>query len=246
MADRRRTVGKRQRTSDNRESRIDALRRRLEALRDDDTPQGVDARTVGDDRSAVDARRVDVDDEISAASGSEARSRVAAAKERATDELQDRVNKESLTAAAKESIRSLASDEGAPNRAPGTTGTQTEEIAKRATDAAAIRAPMGGSLRTVGDERIVTDMARAGAAEGAGMLAGAPLDFQGSGDRQRREASAPIYSDDGGWGAEDQPDKDSNIGFEDPFGLTGGASESDSGGEEEMAFPAINLLGGED
>ena len=50
-------------------SRLAALRRRVSKLRSDDSPQGVDARTRGEDRSAVDARRVAVDDEAAASAG---------------------------------------------------------------------------------------------------------------------------------------------------------------------------------
>jgi hypothetical protein len=255
MADRRR-VGKRQRTSD--ESRLDALRRRVSELRSDDTPDGVDARTRGDDRSAVDARRVDVDDdaaaaaneddygdEIATADGSKPRSRVAKAKARAAREIRDRADADSVKAAAKKTLDDLATDEGAPNRAPGTTGTQTEAIAKRATDAAAIRSPMGGSLRTIGDERVVTDMARAPAAQGDELVTGTGLDFEDetAGDSQGAASDAGFVGVSVGFGAEDTG-ADEELGFDDPFGLTGD-TDDDRDDDEDDPFPGVQLLGGD-
>jgi hypothetical protein len=257
MADRRR-VGKRSRSSDDSESRLAALRRRVSKLRGDDSPDGVDARTRGDDRSAVDARRVDVDETAAAdasggdfegvptADGSKPRSRVARAKQQAIEELRERADSGSLAEGAKKALESVAADEGAPSRAPGTTGTQTEEIAKRATDAAAVRAPMGGSLRTVGDERVVTEMARAGAAEGAGLLSGAPLAFGTEGRRPRGRAP-PVAAVGMGVSGSMTRDDAAPMGFEDPFGLAGDVDDQGDRDDEgdAGAFPGLSLPGGE-
>lgn len=261
MADRRRRqVGQRQQAGDDSESRLEALRRRVSELRSDDSPDGVDARTRGDDRSAVDARRVDVDDEAAAAAGetdygdeiatadgSKPRNRVAKAKARAAAELRDRADADSVKAAAKKTLDDLATDEGAPNRAPGTTGTQTEAIAKRATDAAAIRSPMGGSLRTIGDERVVTDMARAPAAQGDELVTGTGLTFEDeTGGRSRGAADAPAFVGVGvGVGTEDAGG-DGLLSFDDPFGLAGEAAEGRDNEADDDPFPGIRLLGGED
>jgi len=235
------------------ESRLAALRRRVSKLRSDDSPQGVDARTRGEDRSAVDARRVDVDEKAvsaaaegdfegvpTASASDEPSSRVAKAKARAAAALKERADSESAKAAAKRALEGVAADEGAPDDY-GTTGTKTERIAKRATDAASIRAPMGGSLRTVGDERVVTDMARAGSAETEGLLSGAPLSFRGG--RGRRSGPSVAL----GVGFADAGMGDDDMGFEDPFGLAG---DDDRDGEDDDddagAFPGVSILGGEE
>jgi len=234
--------------ADRGESRLAALRRRVSKLRSDDSPQGVDARTRGEDRSAVDARRVAVDDEAAAsagegrfegvptADGSEPRGAVAKAKARAAAALRERADADTVKAAAKRAAEGVAADEGAPDDY-GTTGTKTEQIAKRATDAASIRAPMGGSLRTVGDERVVTDMARAGSAETEGLLSGAPLAYRG-GMGRRSGPSVAVGVDAG---------MDDGIGFEDPFGLAGGDDRDDTDDDDDgELFPGVSVLGGEE
>jgi len=240
------------------ESRLDALRRRVSKLRDDDGPDGVDARTRGKNRSAVDARRTEVDEEAVAAAGegefegvpiadaSKPRSRVAKARARVAEALQDRADSESVKAAAKKTLEGIATDEGAPSRAPGTTGTQTEEIAQRATDAAEIRSPMGGSLRTIGDERVVTDMARAAAAEDDELLTGAGLSFESvETGRSRRAASDPEFVGMGvGFEMEDADDDD-EMRVDDPFGLTGAVAD-DPDDEDDDPFPGIQLTGGDE
>jgi len=262
MADRRRRqVGARRRASDDSESRLDALRRRVSALRSDDSPDGVDARTRGDDRSAVDAPEVDVDDEavaaagdagyggdIATADGSKPRSRVAKSKQRAAEELRDQADADSVKAAAKKTLEGLAADEGAPNRAPGTTGTQTEEIAKRATDAAAIRSPMDGSLRTIGDERAVTDMARASAAQGDELITGTGLTFEDEAADRSRGAADPGFVDVSvGFGMDDtDAEFDDEFGLDDPFGLTGGVEDYRDDADKDDPFPGVQLLGGDE
>lgn len=260
MADRRRRqVGRRQQASDDSESRLEALRRRVSELRSDDSPDGVDARTRGDDRSAVDARRVDVDDEaasaagetdygdeIATADGAKPRRRVAKAKARAAREIRDRADADSVKAAAEKTLDDLATDEGAPNRAPGTTGTQTEAIAKRATDAAAIRSPMGGSLRTIGDERVVTDMARAPATQGDELVTGTGLTFEDEpGGRSRGAASDPGFPGVGVGFGMDGAGADGMLSFDDEFGLTGEDTDDRDGEADEEPFPGIRLLGDE-
>lgn len=232
--------------ADRGESRLAALRRRVSQFRGDDSPRGVDARTRGENRSAVDAREVDVDEEafdaagegrfegVPTADGSKPRGRLAKAKARAAAELRDRADADSAKAAAKRALEGIAADEGAPDDY-GTTGTKTERIAKRATDAASIRAPMGGSLRTVGDERVVTDMARAGSAETEGLLSGAPLDFRGG--MGRRTGPHVAVGVDAGM--------DDDMGFEDSFGLVGG-DDLDEEDDDAGPFPGVSVLGGDE
>ncbi|QGX95929.1 hypothetical protein EI982_14610 [Haloplanus rallus] len=257
----RRKVGTRQRASDESESRLDALKRRVSELRsdDDDGPGGVDARTRGDYRTAVDAREVDVDDEDAAAANQgefddgvptaeapEQQTTLEKLKRRAADELKGRAGDKS----AEEILRDLADDAQSPRRAPGTTGTQTEDIAKRATDAAAIRSPMGGSLRTIGDERVVTDMARAAAAEGNGMLTSDPgLTFRGGVSGRSPRADDTAFVGVGvGFGMEDRDESATGgeLSVDDPFGLTGGGEPDRDDDDDDDVFPGLRLPGGDE
>ncbi|AXG11661.1 hypothetical protein DU484_18365 [Haloplanus rubicundus] len=171
------------------------------------------------------------------------------AQDRAEAEIQERADADAVKAAARETLRALEADEGAPDGDYGTTGTETDSIAKRATDAAKVRSPMGGSLRTIGDERVVTDMARAAAAEGDGLATGAGLTFEGeASDRPERAASDPAFVGvSAGFGMEggDDPVAGEGLSVADPFGLTGTADNRDDGGDDDP-FPGVRLFGGEE
>ncbi len=158
----------------------------------------------------------------------------------ASQEARKRASEVDKKEAARQAARALAAaGEGDPRKAK-----DNRDVAKRAQEAANIRAPMGGSLRTVGDERVVEDMARASGTEGAGLLGGPMLDF--SMGSEGAEAGAGIGFDpsfiagggvdvDGNSGADAgaadaaEESEGGAFDFDDPFGVTGG---DDSGGEQ--------------
>lgn len=255
-----RNVGSRQRATDDSNSRLNAIIERVQNARDrvsgEDGPDGVDARTRGDNRGAVDATSVEIDEDAveSASDGSfegvpttkKQRSRLerarSAAKKKLSDlsesqkqQLQEQIEDVDLKDLTKEGVKALASRTGSSRRA-GTTGTENTEIAKRATDAATVRAPMGGSLRTVGDERIVEDMARAGAAGGSimgssSLLFGDPVEGSDSPDDGISGFSFGMNTEDTGFQDETQG-----------FGISiMGSADSKDQSEDQMAEELLDF-----
>jgi len=129
--------------------------------------------------------------------------------------------------AARRAVKELAEGDAGGRKVD----KKTKDVAKRAQESATVRAPMGGSLRTVGDERVVSDMARASAAGDAGLLTGAGLTFSMDDGRQEEAGGGePTEAFDssfvGGWGGEEDEEEveggEGALEFDDPFGLSGG------------------------
>jgi len=157
----------------------------------------------------------------------------------ASQEARKRASEVDKKEAARRAARALAAaGEGESRKAK-----DNRDVAKRAQEAANIRAPMGGSLRTVGDERVVEDMARASGTEGEGLLGGPMLNFSMGSDGAEAGAGIgfdPSFIAGGGVDVDGNSDAEAGAGdaaeesqggafeFGDPFGVTGG---DDSGGE---------------
>ncbi|WP_147435661.1 hypothetical protein [Halobellus sp. Atlit-38R] len=172
----RRTVGQRRRKSENSGSRVRAAVQaaREKVSRESDGRKGIDARAYGDDREGVDAAETEVDDEaVERVSGGPQRSRVQQAKRAAseriselTDIQKEKLKDKNARAAVKQALAAatIATD-GAPEM-----DSSRDNIGTRAARSAAIGSPIRGGLRPVGDERVVSEMARMSAAEGNELL----------------------------------------------------------------------------
>lgn len=231
----RREVGERSRRKT---SRAEKIRERvLNALDGDDGTKGLDARGRGDNAQGVDARESDVEPPQQPKSRKEAARDAAArgakeARERAQAKKK-KAKQKATSDALKAALIATASDVDFDEFVDGRKKSRNAEVAERAEKAAQVRAPMGGSLRTVGDERVVTDMARAGGAAGSGMFSGAGIAFE---DSFVGFATSPTTQDSDDellllWGPDDEDedrdgDEGSEFAFDDPFGVGGADDES--------------------
>lgn len=235
----RRSVGQRRRASDDSESRVSAAiqRAREKVSRESGGRKGIDARAHGDDREAVDAAEAEIDEEaVEAVGGGPSKTRLQLAREEAAGRIRE------LTALQKERLKDqdtrallegalgaiAVANDGSPDMDTG-----SDNVGTRAAESAAISSPMGrGGLRPVGDERVVSEMARSSAAEsnqlldfgddGLGMGAGASIGVSAGSD------GGTIGLDVGGGllSSSETSDSDSSNGSNDSSALDVGLSNN--------------------
>lgn len=191
-------------------------------------------------------RREDTDSDREEAPFARARERVRRRREQAREAAQEaaRQTAERSKEASRAALRRVAQE------AKGAEGidadafvdrrkkSRSQRIAERATEAARVESPAETSLRTVGDEQVVTEMARASGAEGAELLESTSVDESVAGRSADGVALPPGFvtgglsvggGDDAGdvedGDGADEADRDP-LEFDDPFGLAGGGGDA--------------------